>query len=74
MRFHYDKNKDALSIRFGEHRYAESEEMEPGVIFDYDKQRKIIGIEILNASQKLSPSFHTALLKNKIPASIGISS
>ena len=46
MKYNYDKNKDALYIRFEESPYAESDEMENGVIFDYNREGKIIGIEI----------------------------
>lgn len=69
MRFHYDKKKDAFYIRFDEHPYAESNEVEEGVIFDYDKRGKIIGIEILDASRKLSPSFRGSLRRRSMPVS-----
>ncbi len=55
MKFHYDKKVDALSIRFNDKRYAESDEVREGVVFDYDKKGGIIGIEILNASKVVSP-------------------
>ena len=69
MKFHYDKKKDAFYIRFDERPYAESDEVEEGVIFDYDKRGKIIGIEILDASRKLSPSFRGSLRRRAIPVS-----
>jgi len=53
MRFHYDKQEDALYIRFNESSYEKSKEVQDGVVFDYDKKNKLIGIEILDASQKL---------------------
>ena len=31
----------------------ESEEIAPGIIVDYSKDGRIVGIEVLNASQKL---------------------
>lgn len=67
MRINYDRHKDAFSIRFAEGRYAESDEVENGVILDYDKQGKLLGIEILNASKKLSSPFRASLLKREIP-------
>lgn len=67
MRFHYDKKKDALYIRFDESPYAESDEVEEGVVFDYNKKRKLIGIEILDASRRLSSSFRSQLLQHSIP-------
>lgn len=65
MKFHYDKKADALCIRFNEERYAESDEVKEGVIFDYDKKNNIIGIEILNISKILSKKSATKLRSRK---------
>ena len=67
MRFHYDKKQDALYIRFNENRYSESDEIKEGVIFDYDKKNKIIGIEILDVSKNLPRKFQSELLKKNFP-------
>lgn len=67
MRFHYDKKKDALYIRLDESPYAESNEVEDGVIFDYNQKGKLIGIEILDASKRLSSTFYSQLLHKTIP-------
>lgn len=67
MKFHYDKKKDALYIRFNEKRYFESDEVKEGVIFDYDKKGKIIGIEILNSSKKFPKEFNNLISKKNIP-------
>lgn len=67
MRFHYDKKQDALYIRFNENQYAESDEIKGGVIFDYDKKSKIIGIEILDVSKNLPRKFKSELLKKNFP-------
>lgn len=71
MRFNYHKSKDALYIRFDEAAYAESDEVEEGVVFDYDKNGRIVAIEILDASKKLTPSFRASLLRKEIPLSVG---
>ncbi len=71
MRFHYDRKKDAFYLRFDEKPYKESDEVEEGIIFDYDKQKRVIGIEILDASRRLSPSFRVSLEKKEIPISVG---
>ena len=68
MRFHYDKKIDALYIRFNEKRYVESDEVSPGIIFDYDRAGKIIGMEVLDASKKFPSEFRSQLGKNKLPA------
>ena len=67
MRFHYDKKKDALYIRLDESPYGESNEIEEGVIFDYNKSGKLTGIEILDASRRLSRHFYTQILQKSIP-------
>ena len=67
MRFHYDKKQGALHIRFNENPYAESSEVKEGVIFDYDKRNKIIGIEILDVSKNMPRTFKSELQKWKVP-------
>lgn len=71
MRLHYDKSADAFYIRFDERPYAESDEVAEGVIFDYDRRGKLLGIEILDASKKLSPSFRSSLRRKELPLRIG---
>ncbi len=69
MRFHYDKKKDALYMRFSEKPYRESDEVDKGVIFDYDQGGKVIGIEILDASKKIAPSFRSLLTRRSLISS-----
>lgn len=66
MKFHYDKKEDALSIRFEGGKYVESEEVREGILFDYDEKGKLIGIEILDASSKLSSPFKKLINKKKV--------
>lgn len=53
MKVKYDQEVDVLTIRFNDAPVEESDENKPGVILDYDKAGKIIGIEILNASKQI---------------------
>lgn len=53
MKIKYDKEVDAMYIRFSDALVIESEEDKPGIIIDYDSKNAIVGIEILNASSKL---------------------
>ncbi|MCL0048550.1 DUF2283 domain-containing protein [Dehalococcoidia bacterium] len=55
MRVRYDEQVDILYIRIKETPYHESDEIREGIIMDYDKDRNIIGIEILDASGYLAP-------------------
>ncbi|MBD2187999.1 DUF2283 domain-containing protein [Pseudanabaena mucicola] len=53
MKSAYDPTIDALYIRWTESKIAESDEV-GGVILDYDEQGNVIGVEVLNASQKIT--------------------
>ena len=70
MKFHYDKQVDALSIRFNDKRYVESDQISDDVIFDYDKQGRIIAIEVLHASENFPKEFHKQLHNKLIPIQV----
>jgi uncharacterized protein YuzE len=50
MRLKVDKENDALDFRMDESSIVESEEVQPGVVIDYNADGKVVGIEILNLS------------------------
>ena len=52
MRFDYDPQVDALYIRLNEEKIIESEEVQPGIILDFDENGKVAGVEVLNASKR----------------------
>ncbi|WP_153111058.1 DUF2283 domain-containing protein [Propionivibrio limicola] len=55
MRFDYDPEVDALYIRLNEtKKIIESEEVQPGIILDFDDNGTVIGVEVLNASKRES--------------------
>jgi len=54
MKVKYDKDSDILYISFSDAKVNESDEEKPGLILDYDQEGSIIGIELLNASKKIS--------------------
>ena len=53
MKVKYDQEVDVLTIRFSDVPVEESDQDKPGVILDYDKDGKIVDIEILNASKQI---------------------
>jgi uncharacterized protein YuzE len=55
MKLEYDPKVDALYVRFGAGRIAESEEVSPGIVFDFDAEGRIVSLEILDARRKLAP-------------------
>jgi len=55
MRIRVDKETDALYFRLDETRIVESEEIQPGVIFDYDEDGRVVGVEFLWISKRANP-------------------
>ena len=55
MTVRFDSNADAVFIRLDEgKKVEESQEVEPGVILDYDSEGKVIGIELLRVKDRIS--------------------
>ena len=54
MRITYDPEVDVLRILLSNAAIEESDEDKPGVILDYDKDGNIVGLEILEASKRVS--------------------
>jgi uncharacterized protein YuzE len=52
MRVTYDAEVDILRIVFTSAPVEESDEEKPGLIFDYDKDGNVVGLEILDASKR----------------------
>ena len=55
MRLKIDKENDTLYLRLNEAPVVESEEVQPGVILDYNENDQIVGIEILGLSTRVEP-------------------
>jgi uncharacterized protein YuzE len=53
MKINYDSEVDVLRIIFSNAEIEESDEEKPGIILDYDEAGNIIGIEIIDASQRM---------------------
>ena len=56
MKIEYSKKADALYVYFKEKYVNTSKEVEEGVILDFDDNNQIIGIEILDASERFGKS------------------
>jgi uncharacterized protein YuzE len=50
----YDPEVDVLRILLSDAPVEESDEDKPGVILDYDKDGNVVGLEILEASKRIS--------------------
>ncbi len=54
MKLKISKESDTLYFRLDEAAVVESEEVQPGVILDYDKENRVVGFEILGISTRVS--------------------
>ena len=52
MKIEYDQKADAMYIRLLAGTVAQSEEVRPGVVFDFDAAGRVLGIEMLDVSQR----------------------
>lgn len=55
IQFQYDKKAEALYIRVGKGKVAKTTESSKGFFVDYDKNNKIIGVEILKIPSRAIP-------------------
>ncbi len=54
IKIRYDADVDALHIQLGNSRIIESDEVKPGIIFDFNAKNDVVGIEILDLKRRLS--------------------
>ena len=52
MKIEYDPKADAMYIRLIAGTVFESDEVRPGVVFDLDAAGRVLGIEMLDVSQR----------------------
>ena len=65
MKIAYYPETDSMYIDLAEKKSAESKEVSPGVVLDYDSEGNLVGIDIDNASKKLNLK---ELVLSRIPA------
>jgi uncharacterized protein YuzE len=52
MKLEYDSQADAAYIKLSEGEVTDSEEVRSGIVFDFDAQDRVIGIEILHVRKE----------------------
>jgi uncharacterized protein YuzE len=52
MKLTLDPAADALYLRLNEAEIADSEQVAPGVVLDYDAQDNVVGVEMLHVSKR----------------------
>ena len=67
MKIEYDPEADALYIQIREAHADDNIDIEEGVTVDVDEHRHIVGVEILDASKRLSPADLTSITIQKLP-------
>ncbi len=61
MKLKVDKESNALYFRLDENAIVESEEVRPGVILDFDKNGRVVGVEFLDIAKRASQEELTTL-------------
>ena len=67
MKIEYDPEASALYIQIREARVDDNIDIENGVTVDLDEDRHIVGIEILDATERLSPSDLSSITIQGLP-------
>jgi len=57
MKIDYDRAANAAYIRRFDGKVIDSEELAPGIVYDYDETDRIVGIEILAVKQRTAEQF-----------------
>jgi uncharacterized protein YuzE len=50
---HYDQKTDALYLRLDDSKVIESEEVKPGIVLDFNAEKQVVGIEVLNLKKRV---------------------
>jgi len=67
VKIEYDAEANALYIQIREARVDDNIDIEDGVTVDLDEDRHIVGVEILDATKRLSPSDLSSITIQKLP-------
>ena len=52
MKIEYDQQADAMYIRLRAGTVAESDEVRPGVVLDFDSNGRVLSIEMIDVSER----------------------
>ncbi len=53
MKLLFDETADALYLRIDDSTFVESEEVQPGIVLDFDERGEVVGIEILRVIERV---------------------
>jgi uncharacterized protein YuzE len=52
MRLHYDEKADALYLRLDDSTIEDSQEVQPGIVLDFDAQKQVVAIEVFRLKER----------------------
>jgi uncharacterized protein YuzE len=67
MRLKVDEQADALYLSLSDAHAAQSDEVAPGIIVDFDEQGRAVGIEFLHLSKRTAPMDLRQLMFESVP-------
>lgn len=53
MKVHFDEKADAIYMRLDESKIVESQEVQPGIVLDFNAHSQVVGIEILRVKDRV---------------------
>ncbi|HJU04042.1 MAG TPA: DUF2283 domain-containing protein [Nitrospiraceae bacterium] len=53
MKVHFDEKADALYLRLDDSKIFESQEVQPGIVLDFNEHNQVVGIEILGVKNRV---------------------
>ncbi len=53
MKVHFDEEADAVYLRLDDSEIIESEEVQPGIVLDFNQNEQVVGIEILRVRERV---------------------
>lgn len=54
IKMRYDEKGDVLTVQFSQNAVYDSDEPRDGVVLDYDREGRLVALEVLNASRQVS--------------------
>lgn len=60
MKLEFDPVADALYLRLNDSKIIESEQVQPGIVLDFDSEGNVVGVEVLDVSKRVTQPVQTA--------------
>jgi uncharacterized protein YuzE len=72
MKIDYDQAANAAYVRRFAGKIVDSEEVAPGIVYDYDEADRVVGIEILGVKQRTPEQFKDSVNAELLSQSVGL--